>query len=249
MSEQTKIGGLSKKDWDINYHDEPDETFDTLLKHAFASVAELESELAGQKLMTQANAVVREEYSKVEAERDALKAQLEEMSGGLCFEDTGKLSDMTVSPSHLLHVRNPSPKSSISEFGGDWGATKLYAQRNAEDLGEHYFRHVNAMTAEVLYDKYEIAAELAYRDMQIEKLKAENARLRLPFVMRREPPDKPGLWLFEDMDGGVHCVTCFGAKGAFASLSPYVTPSTTKSFDGLWGSAPFPETGKGEGNG
>jgi phage shock protein A len=42
--------------------------------------------------------------------------------------------------------------------------------RNVRDLEPHYTRHVAAMTAEVLHDKGDIAAELAYRDQQIEKV-------------------------------------------------------------------------------
>ena len=44
----------------------------------------------------------------------------------------------------------------------------LYAQRDAEGLGEHYLRHIQAMTAEGLHDKSDIAAELAFRDWQLE---------------------------------------------------------------------------------
>ena len=41
---------------------------------------------------------------------------------------------------------------------------KLYAQRDAEALGEFYVAHVSAMTAENLHSKSAIAAELAWRD-------------------------------------------------------------------------------------
>lgn len=46
----------------------------------------------------------------------------------------------------------------------------LYANRDAEALGELYARHVAAMTAEKLHDKGDIAAELAWRDMEIDRL-------------------------------------------------------------------------------
>jgi len=46
------------------------------------------------------------------------------------------------------------------------------------ELGEHYAQHVNALTAEKLHSKSEIALELAYRDNRIAELEAENARQR-----------------------------------------------------------------------
>lgn len=50
---------------------------------------------------------------------------------------------------------------------------KLYAERDTEDLGQHYTNHLNAMTSENLHNKSDIAAELAYRDSIIEKLNCE----------------------------------------------------------------------------
>lgn len=47
---------------------------------------------------------------------------------------------------------------------------KLYADREPMDLGEHYPRHVQAMTAEQLHDKCAIAAELAWRDQRLEAI-------------------------------------------------------------------------------
>lgn len=38
-------------------------------------------------------------------------------------------------------------------------------------LGPHYSRHLAAMTAEGLHDKSHIAAELAFRDQEIERLR------------------------------------------------------------------------------
>ena len=46
---------------------------------------------------------------------------------------------------------------------------KLYAERDLELIGKHYARHVLAMTAEDLHSKADIAAELAWRDYQIEQ--------------------------------------------------------------------------------
>lgn len=57
---------------------------------------------------------------------------------------------------------------------------KQYAERDAmalDDAGGYYFRHVLAMTGEKLHSKGDIAAELGWRDMQIEQLKAERDAL------------------------------------------------------------------------
>lgn len=48
----------------------------------------------------------------------------------------------------------------------------LYAERDIIEQGDHYARHVNAMTAEGLHAKSDIAAELAHRDIEIEQLRA-----------------------------------------------------------------------------
>jgi len=50
--------------------------------------------------------------------------------------------------------------------------TKLYARLNPAGLEPYYSRHVAAMTEEELHSKGEIAAELAVRDMEIERLRA-----------------------------------------------------------------------------
>lgn len=60
--------------------------------------------------------------------------------------------------------------------------TKLYDEdRDAFELdkaGGYYTRHVVAMTKEGLHSKSDIAAELAYRDMVIDELKAQVEQLR-----------------------------------------------------------------------
>jgi len=48
----------------------------------------------------------------------------------------------------------------------------IYAKRNTEAQGSHYTKHVCHMTGEGLHDKSEIAAELAHRDIEIERLNA-----------------------------------------------------------------------------
>lgn len=54
----------------------------------------------------------------------------------------------------------------------------LYAERDAMELdqiGGHYFKHVMAMTSESLHSKSDIAAELGWRDCQIEQLEQQLA--------------------------------------------------------------------------
>lgn len=54
--------------------------------------------------------------------------------------------------------------------------SKHYAERDImelDEIGNHYINHVSAMTSEKLHGKSDIAAELGYRDMLIEKLTAE----------------------------------------------------------------------------
>lgn len=47
---------------------------------------------------------------------------------------------------------------------------KLYADRGMDVLREpEYMAHVQAMTAEALHSKADIAAELAFRDIQVKK--------------------------------------------------------------------------------
>lgn len=48
---------------------------------------------------------------------------------------------------------------------------KHYAERDTEALGSTYIQHVESMTAEKLHSKSAIAAELAFRDELISKLK------------------------------------------------------------------------------
>lgn len=46
---------------------------------------------------------------------------------------------------------------------------ELYAERDIDELGDYYAKHVSAMTTERLHSKSAIAAELAFRDCLIEQ--------------------------------------------------------------------------------
>jgi len=55
---------------------------------------------------------------------------------------------------------------------------KRYAERDIialDELGNHYGNHAEAMTAEGLHSKSDIAAELAWRDAEIERLRMQLA--------------------------------------------------------------------------
>ncbi len=52
---------------------------------------------------------------------------------------------------------------------------KLYPERDPDDLGELYILHVEAMTADGLHSKSDIAVQLAWRDREILRLRAEKA--------------------------------------------------------------------------
>jgi hypothetical protein len=55
--------------------------------------------------------------------------------------------------------------------------SKLYTERDIIEQGDYYSRHTSAMTGEDLHSKSDIAAELAHRDIEIDKLKARVAEL------------------------------------------------------------------------
>ena len=65
---------------------------------------------------------------------------------------------------------------------------KQYGQRDPialEKAGGYFTRHMQAMTAEDLFDKSAIAEELAWRDMQIDRLRAALAEVVPAFSMTR----------------------------------------------------------------
>ncbi len=75
---------------------------------------------------------------------------------------------------------------------------KRYADRDAYELdeaGNYYCRHVSAMTAEGLHSKSDIAAELGWRDWQIDLVIAERKALREALNQISEYPDHDTLEL------------------------------------------------------
>jgi hypothetical protein len=49
----------------------------------------------------------------------------------------------------------------------------IYPAQDSENLGEHYIRHIGAMTSESLHSKADIARQLAVRDKMLATLWAE----------------------------------------------------------------------------
>ena len=101
-------------------------------------------------------------------------------------------------------------------------AAKHYAKRDPEAQGTHYENHVYAMTTEGLHAKSAIAAELAHRDIEIE-------RLRVAFAAPAQavaPTDIITASIMHD-DGGEHPAFCLmvayraekDAKAALAILA------------------------------
>lgn len=82
---------------------------------------------------------------------------------------------------------------------------KLYAERDPMALEPHYCRHVQAMTAEGLHWKSDIAAELAWRDQRIEQLEAALAHAR-------QEPYCPNCW----------CAKC---EAKDAQAAPHAQPA------------------------
>ncbi|EMZ1487777.1 hypothetical protein ABC295_000972 [Vibrio cholerae] len=81
-----------------------------------------------------------------------------------------------------------------------------YQERDLMELdkvGNHYSKHVLAMTREDLRSKSDIAAELGYRDMVIDKLTEENKRLRESLEkiqrMQSRTPELPEDYTHEDV--------------------------------------------------
>lgn len=54
-----------------------------------------------------------------------------------------------------------------------YSSCNQYAERDIESIGNHYMVHIDAMTVESLHSKSDIAAELAFRDAEIESLRAQ----------------------------------------------------------------------------
>jgi len=59
---------------------------------------------------------------------------------------------------------------------------KHYAERDIVKQGQVYVDHVSAMTGEGLHEKSDIAAELAHRDIEIQKLQQRNKALGAAFT-------------------------------------------------------------------
>ena len=75
---------------------------------------------------------------------------------------------------------------------------QIYKRRDHEAMGDHYFRHIEAMTSESLNSKSAIAGELAFRDARI----AELAKLVEAAGNLRKAVAHLGETVQRDDDGG-----------------------------------------------
>ena len=66
----------------------------------------------------------------------------------------------------------------------------LYARRDIADLGEYYISHIEAVTDEDLCDASDIAAELAWRDREIDSLRVQMGAQIAPLKVPMEAPPK-----------------------------------------------------------
>jgi len=91
---------------------------------------------------------------------------------------------------------NTTEGTSATAVGGSAlseGLGPLYAERDYMAQGTYYTRHVSAMTGEGLHAKSAIAAELAHRDMEIEKLR-DLARRALPMADALDATKTAVVW-------------------------------------------------------
>ena len=109
---------------------------------------------------------------------------------GLRWNDAGEPSPFKVTP---LYAPPLQPADTLcqrlQQQCCDMG---LYPQRDHVAQGEHYIRHVEAMTREGLHSKSRIAGELAARDIEIERLRvvATAARNYFDRYMQDEADDE-----------------------------------------------------------
>lgn len=68
------------------------------------------------------------------------------------------------------------PERCVFNRDGVTLVTLAYPDRDPRDLEPNYSYHVRAMTVEALHSKSDIAAQLAWRDKEIERLTAECSR-------------------------------------------------------------------------
>jgi len=73
----------------------------------------------------------------------------------------------------------PTPSDEGSD-ASPCSAGKLYAKRDLKGIASLYGKHLMAMTSEGLHSKSDIAAELAWRDFQIQELEKQNVKNNRP---------------------------------------------------------------------
>lgn len=102
---------------------------------------------------------------------------------------------------------------------------KHYAERDIFKQGDYYTKHVSAMTGEALYSKSAIAAELAHRDIEIDRLRAALqpfANVGGWFFARPEVPDETPVVDLCFINGVAGALT----RGQFKAANSALVPNT-----------------------
>ncbi len=107
-------------------------------------------------------------------------------------------------------------------------ADKQYAERDIMDLdisGNHYSRHISAMTREGLHSKSDIAAELAWRDARIAEL--ENSETQL--IQERDNAEAALSDMYQAATGErPEWSNMFGFSDAVADVDERITAASIK---------------------
>ena len=119
----------------------------------------------------------------------------------------------------------------------------LYARRDTAALGEYYIRHIEAVTDEDLCDASDIAAELAWRDREIDSLRvqmgAQIAPLKVPMEAPTKyqsiptPPGRPNGSLPAMSLSKRELIAAMAMQGLCAAITGYNGPSRLLDVEGM----------------
>jgi hypothetical protein len=119
----------------------------------------------------------------------------------------------------------------------------LYPEQDHMALGDYYLRHVDAMTGEGLHAKSDIAAQLAWRDREIDRLRASQPQQPAPAEpehvshslggfragfesLHGRPPTEQEIWNA--------AIRSWRDLNPAAAVQPPVLPLTEEEIDSAW---------------
>ena len=88
--------------------------------------------------------------------------------------EANKLANKLANAKRREEEATPPTPSDEGSAASPCSAGKLYAKRDLKGIASLYGKHLMAMTSEGLHSKSDIAAELAWRDFQIQELEKQN---------------------------------------------------------------------------